>query len=299
VRYTVSFCAALATLTLSACGGASAPSSVAPPVAANAKWVQPGAGKGPNASNIVVVIMENRDYDLIIGDSEAPFINGTLVPEAALMTNSHAIGHPSQPNYLALFSGSTQGITDDSCPHTFKTPNIGEELLGAGDSFIGYSESMPKDGYKGCATSLYARKHNPWVDFTNIPATSNLIWYDIPRQLPSGSAPSLNIIVPNLCNDMHDCSTQTGDNWLKANVPTILQQLASQNGLFILTWDEADPDANGTNQIATLLIGPMIKPGQYAQNINHYNVLHTMEKIFNVPCTVNACKAPLLKGMWQ
>jgi hypothetical protein len=298
VRYAISSCAALAVLCLTACGNGSPPASLSPGVAANAKWLQLGANKRPHASNVVVVIMENRDYDLIIGNSGAPFINGTLVPEAALMTNSHAIGHPSQPNYLAFFSGSTQGITDDSCPHSFSTVNIGEELLGANVAFTGYSESMPKDGYTGCSTNLYARKHNPWVNFTNVPASSNLIWYDIPGP-DASSAPYLDIIVPNLCNDMHDCSTMTGDNWLKANVPTILQQLAATNGLFILTWDEAAPDANGTNQIATLLIGPMIVPGQYAQKINHYNVLHTMEKIFNVPCTANACKASPLKGMWQ
>jgi hypothetical protein len=252
-----------------------------------------GAAK-PHAATVIVIIMENRDYDLIIGSKDAPFINGTLVPQAALMTNSHAIGHPSQPNYLALFSGSTQGVTDDSCPHEFTTANLGEEVLAAKKSFDGFSESMPKDGFKGCTAQEYARKHNPWVDFKNVPASSNLIWYDIP-----GGQPTDSFIVPNLCNDMHDCSTQTGDNWLKANLPTILQYDQANRGLLILTWDEADPDANGTNQIATLLLGPMIRPGTYAQKIDHYAVLHTIEKIAGVACTADACSAPLLAGMWK
>jgi phosphatidylinositol-3-phosphatase len=248
----------------------------------------------PHAGYVVVVIMENRDYDLIIGNSQAPYINGTLVPESALMTNSHAVTHPSQPNYLALFSGSTQGIGDDSCPHSFGTPNAGEELLGSGKSFTGYSESMPYNGYTGCSSGEYARKHNPWVDFTNVPSESNLVYNGFVTP-----PPSLSIIVPNLCNDMHDCSTQTGDTWLKNNLPAILQYNKKHDGLFILTWDEADPDANGTNQIATLLIGPTIKPGKYGQHIDHYSVLHTIETILGVPCTAQACAAAELKKMWR
>jgi hypothetical protein len=248
----------------------------------------------PHANNVVIVIMENRDYDLVIGSGQAPYINKTLVPEAALMTNSHAIGHPSQPNYLALFSGSTQGVTDDSCPHTFSTENVGAEVLAANETFIGYSESMPHDGYTGCYSGEYARKHNPWVNFTNVPSSSNLVYTSFPAQ-----PPTLTIIVPNLCHDMHDCSTRMGDNWLKKNLPPILKYNASNDGLLILTWDEAAPDGNGKNQIATLLIGPTVVPGSYNQNIDHYSVLRTVETILKVKCTANACKATELKKLWQ
>jgi hypothetical protein len=238
--------------------------------------------------------MENRDYDLIIGNAQAPYINQTLVPQAALMTNSHAIGHPSQPNYLALFSGATQGITDDSCPHSFSSANIGEELLASGKAFAGYSESMPYDGYTGCTYGKYARKHNPWVDFANVPAGSNLVYSGFPAK-----PPALTIVVPNLCNDMHDCSTQTGDTWLQNNVPAMLQYVFAHDGLFVLTWDEADPDNNGSNQIATLLIGPTVTPGTYGQRIDHYSVLHTIETVLKVPCTANACSAAAIKGIWH
>ncbi|HEV3154169.1 MAG TPA: alkaline phosphatase family protein [Candidatus Baltobacteraceae bacterium] len=248
----------------------------------------------PHANNVVVVIMENRDYNLIVGNSQAPYINGTLIPQAALLTNSHAVTHPSQPNYLALFSGSTHGITDDSCPHTFTAANLGSVVVKAGKTFDGYSESMPKNGYLGCTTALYARKHNPWSDFKNIPAASNLVYTGFPA-----APPSVTFIVPNLCHDMHNCSTTAGDNWLKANLPPILSYNAAHGGLLILTWDEADPDASGTNQIATLLIGPPIVPGSYAQNVNHYAILHTIESIEGAACTANACTAPLLTGMWQ
>jgi hypothetical protein len=280
---------ALATL-LAGCAGAEA--SV-PNAGGSSDAARPNK-IGPHASSVVVIIMENRDYDLIIGSSDAPYINGTLVPEAALMTDSHAITHPSEPNYLALFSGSTQGVVDDSCPHSFSAGNAGEELIAAGQTFYGYSESMPYNGYTGCSSGEYARKHNPWVNFTNVPATSNLVYTGFVTP-PS----TLSIIVPNLCNDMHDCSTQTGDTWLSENVPAILKYNKKHNGLLILTWDEADPDANGKNQIATLLIGPTVKPGKYTQNITHYSTLRTIEDIAGIACTANACTASGLKKMWR
>ena len=285
---------AIVLLAAAGCGNGAVPLGAQSVAAAGAPHGRAAGDVGPHASTVIVVIMENRDYGRIIGNSQAPFINGTLVPQAALMTDSHAITHPSEPNYLAFFSGSTQGVTDDSCPHSFATTNLGAEVIAAGKTFDGYSESMPKDGYQGCSSGLYARKHNPWANFTNVPASSNLIWYDLP-----GVPPSVSIIVPNLCNDMHDCSTKTGDNWLKANLPSILMYDASHDGLLILTWDEADPDNNGSNRIATLLFGPMIVPGSYAQTVNHYSVLHTIEHVMGVRCTEHACAAPVLHGIWR
>ncbi|HEY5095920.1 MAG TPA: alkaline phosphatase family protein [Candidatus Eremiobacteraceae bacterium] len=247
-----------------------------------------------HASTVIVIVMENRDSVGVIGDTDAPFINDTLVPQAALMTDSHAVAHPSEPNYLALFSGSPQGVADDSCPHSFGATNLGAEVIAAGKTFAGYSESMPSDGFTGCRTSLYARKHNPWVNFTNVPASSNLIWHGLPNTLPA-----VSFIVPNMCDDMHDCSTKTGDDWLKANLPAILKYDAAHDGLAILTWDEAEPDTSGKNAIPTLLLGPTIFPGKYDQKIDHYAVLHTIEDIAGVACTASACGAPVLTGMWR
>ncbi len=288
-RRTAARRSALAAILLGAAIGAAA--FFAPP--ARAAFPRPGRNL-PHAASVVVVMMENRDYDLIIGSSSAPYINETLVPQAALMTNSHAIGHPSQPNYLAFFSGSTQGINDDSCPHTFSTGNLGAELVAAGKTFDGYSESMPYDGYTGCGTGEYARKHNPWVNFTNVPSTSNLVYSGFPDP-----PPTVSIVVPNLCDDMHDCSTQTGDTWLKNNLPPILKYDRKHNGLLILTWDEAAPDNSGTNQIATLLIGPTVVPGSYNQLVNHYSVLRTIETIAGIPCIANDCQASVIKKIWR
>src|SRR5205807_5966884 len=91
--------------------------------------------------HVVIVIEENHSFSSIIGSSQAPFIN-SLARQGALFTQSFAVGHPSEPNYLELFSGSNQGVTDDSCPHTFSVENLASELTAAGLTFTGFSEDL-------------------------------------------------------------------------------------------------------------------------------------------------------------
>src|SRR5215475_2202688 len=99
----------------------------------------------PRPDHVVIVIEENHSYSEIIGSFAAPYIN-SLVAQGALFTQSYAITHPSQPNYLDIFSGFNQGVTNDSCPHYFATDNLGLYLLNASLSFAGYSEDLPSIG---------------------------------------------------------------------------------------------------------------------------------------------------------
>jgi hypothetical protein len=252
------------------------------------------AASVPRPDHVVVVVMENHSYSEIIGGSSAPYIK-SLASRGANFTQSFAVTHPSEPNYLALFSGSTQGVTDDSCPHTFSAANLGSRLIAAGDTFIGYSESMPSDGYTGCTSGRYARKHNPWVNFTNVPVTSNLRFSRFPTAY--GSLPTVSFVVPNLCNDMHDCSIGTGDTWLKNNIDGYVQWAKTHNSLLVLTFDEDDHSQN--NQIPTVFVGQHVKPGSYAEHINHYNALRTIEDAYGLACTAAACTASPITDVWQ
>lgn len=250
---------------------------------------------GPHASQVTIVLMENKDYNLVIGTPDAPYLNKTLVPQGVLLRDSHAIGHPSEPNYLALFSGSTQGVIGDPCPRYFTATNVASELIAAGKTFAGYSESMPRNGYKGCYHGLYDRNHNPWVEFKNVPNSDNLVYHGFPS-----SPASFVWITPNLCHDTHDCAVKIGDTWLSKNLPPIIDWDKKNDGLLILTWDEASPDNSGKNHIATVLVGPMIVAGKHdTQNIDHYAALHTIETVFNLPCIDKDCKAPLITGIWR
>src|SRR5262249_8515743 len=138
----------------------------------------------------------------------------SLRNQGANLTNSHAVWHPSEPNYLALFEGTTEGLSSDSCPHTYSAANLASGLLASGQTFVGYSESMPSNGYTGCSSGRYARKHNPWVNYTNVPASSNLTFAQFPTDYDA--LPSVAYVVPDLCDDMHDCGVAVGDAWLES-----------------------------------------------------------------------------------
>jgi phospholipase C len=248
----------------------------------------------PSYAHIVVVIEENHSYSEIIGNSSAPYIT-SLANNGAKMTQSFAVTHPSEPNYLALFSGSTHGITDDSCPHTFSGENLGHQLINAGKSFKGYSESMPSDGYTGCTSGNYARKHNPWVNFTNVPSSSNLRFADFPTTF--SNLPKVSIVVPNLCNDMHDCSVSTGDTWLKNHLGAYATWAKANNSLLVVTFDEDDHSAS--NRIATVFYGSHVTTGSYSEHITHYTVLRTLETLNGLACTGSSCSVSAITDIWN
>src|SRR5438552_2255832 len=143
-----------------------------PSAAANQGYRAPVANGVPRPDHVVIVIEENHGYSEIIGSSAAPYIN-SLAAQGALFTHSSAITHPSQPNYLDLFSGSNQGVTDDSCPHSFSSSNLAASLIAGGFTFAGYSEGLPSQGALDCSAGDYWRKHNPWSNFSNVPSSAN------------------------------------------------------------------------------------------------------------------------------
>jgi acid phosphatase len=237
--------------------------------------------------------MENRNASAIVGSAHAPYINA-LARQGALFTNSHAVSHPSQPNYLALFSGSTQGTASDACPQSFAGPNLGRELINAGDSFVGYAEGLPSAGFAGCHSGSYARKHAPWIDFTNVPASDSRPY----RQFRIGAAlPTVSFVIPNICHDMHNCPIATGDRWLSEHIGPYVRWAHHHRSLLILTWDEAHGSA--TNHIVTIFAGPMVKPAQYARRITHYTVLCTIEDMFGLPHAGRSQQATPITGVWQ
>src|SRR5271168_3220576 len=128
----------------------------------------------PSPAHIVIVVEENRSQSNIIGNKSAPFIN-QLAANGAMMAQSFAEVHPSEPNYYALFAGSTLGVKENVCPvDAGNTPNLGSELLAAGYTFVGFAESLPAVGSPACSAGKYARKHVPWASFTNIPGSQSL-----------------------------------------------------------------------------------------------------------------------------
>lgn len=233
----------------------------------------------PRYDHVVVVIMENHSKGQIIGSSSAPYIN-SLAKAGANFTNSHGVTHPSQPNYVALFSGSTQGVTNDSCFTPINKPNLGAQLITAGLSFTGYSEDLPAVGSTTCKSGAYARKHNPWSDFSNVPAASNQPMTAFPSDFTK--LPTVAFVVPNLNNDMHDGSVNTGDNWLKSKLSAYAEWAKTHNSLLIVTFDE-DDSSTSANLIPTVFYGAGVKVGNVADNVNHYYILATLQGFYGLP----------------
>jgi acid phosphatase len=262
-------------------------------LAATASQAQ-AAASVPRFDHIVVVTFENRGYSQINGQSSAAYFNA-LAAQGAKFTQSYAITHPSQPNYIAQFSGSTQGVTSDNCPNTLGGTNLAVQLSAAGSSFKGYSEAMPANGYTGCSSGRYQRKHNAWVNFTNVPASSNLTYASFPGNY--ATLPTVAFVSPDMCNDMHDCSVATGDAWLKSHFDGYAQWAKTHNSLLIATFDEDDRQAS--NHIFTVFAGAHVKPGSYSERIDHYSVLRTIEASYGLSGINSAAGVAPITDVWQ
>lgn len=251
------------------------------------------AAELPRPDHILIVIEENKSYSQIIGNPDAPYINA-LAQRGALFTNAHGITHPSQPNYLALFNGTTRGIRSNTCPLDLSGENLATVLQAKGLSFISYSESMPKAGYEGCRYGPYMRKHNPVANWQELAALNQPL-----TALPQDFAklPDVSWVIPDQRNDMHDGSIAQGDRWLEQNIEGYAQWAMDNNSLLIVTFDE-DDGAEG-NRIVTIFVGPMVKPGQYAQRIDHYNVLRTILQMHGLPGINESARAEPISTIWR
>jgi hypothetical protein len=249
----------------------------------------------PTLAHIVIVVEENRSQTNIIGNKSTPFINA-LATHGAMMAQSFGETHPSEPNYLALFAGSTLGVTKDACPvDGGNTPNLGSELLAAGYTFIGFAEGLPAVGSAVCSAGKYARKHVPWADFSNVPPANSLPFSAFPMG-NYASLPTVSFVIPNNDDNMHDGSIAAGDDWLNRELSGYANWAVTNNSLLIVTWDE--DDGTPRNQIPTVIYGAHVRPGSYNQQISHYNVLSTCEQMYGLPKTGYAANAPAIAEIW-
>ncbi|GAA4244522.1 alkaline phosphatase family protein [Dactylosporangium darangshiense] len=251
----------------------------------------PSTSSPPGPGHVVVVVFENKSVQQIAGSADAPYLNA-LIGQSAVFDDAHGVTHPSQPNYLALFSGSTQGVTDDHCPiRAGAAPNLAQQLLAGGLTFAGYSEGLPAPGFRGCSSGRYAAKHNPWADFDSVPAEANqpyTAWPDDPARLPT-----VAFVIPDLCHDMHDCPVSAGDAWARDHLDAYRRWAATHDSWLIVTFDEDDGSA--ANRILTLVCGAGVTPGLRNGRVDHYSVLRTIEDRYGLaPLGQAAAAKPLV-----
>jgi len=260
----------------------------------------PARAAVPALDHVAVVIMENHDWSQV---RSYPYVT-QLRAAGCELTNSFAVGHPSQPNYLELWAASALGITDDTCPppgSPFSAANLGRSCEAAGKTWRAYSENLPSVGSSTCSASggLYVRKHEPWTDFSNLNHQNERPFTDLATDIANHTLPNLVFIVPNNCNNTHDCSIQTGDDWLAAHLPSLINAVGP-NGVVILTWDEDSGTSGNKNHILTIFVGGRAKAGyQSTATVNHYNVVRTICDALGLTPFANASSATPIGDVWR
>ncbi|MCX6273642.1 MAG: fibronectin type III domain-containing protein [Bacteroidetes bacterium] len=255
----------------------------------------------PTPDHIVILIEENHGYTQIMGSSSAPYINALAADAMSTsFTQMYGIEHPSQPNYLDLFSGSNQGITNNNLPSShFTTPNLARELINAGKTFITYSQSLPSAGSDAATSGKYARKHNPITNWmgtgTNqVSSTLNLPFTSFPSNYTT--LPTVSFVVPDMDYDMHDGTITTGDTWFHTYIDGYVQWAKTHNSLFIMIFDE--DNGSYSNRIPCIFTGPMVKSGTVSTTYNLYNVLRTIEDMYGTTHAGNAAGVSAIHGCW-
>ena len=298
--------AGLALLVLAGCGGGLAPAATTPTdpptTMAGAASTSRPATKGPQ--RIIVLVEENHSFDQIIGSAQAPFINH-LAGQGTLLTGYYAITHPSLPNYIAMVSGDTQGITSDCGDCNVDAANLVDQLEQAGISWTAYMEDLPAACSDAHTAGPYAKKHDPFMYFASIRDNPARCHKAVPADrlgadLAAGRLPRFVFVTPNQDHDMHGAGRAgddaaligTADRWLEGLYGKLANSSAWRDGTrLVVTWDEGGPGAGAGccgglakgGRVATIVTGPGVERARDDATYSHYALLRSIETLFHLP----------------
>ncbi len=253
----------------------------------------------PDFAHIVIIILENREFGSVIGRNTWPAVN-RWAQEYTLLTQYYAVTHPSLPNYIALLGGDTFGITTNCKDCFVAAPNLADQMESTGRTWKGYFEDMPRPCYLG-DTATYVQKHNPFLYFDSIRLDSSRCERSVvplsrlEADLAAGALPDFAWIIPNQCNNGHDCLSAIADAWLETWVSKLLSYLeprAEQRPyMLVITWEEGQgnhsccglpPEAGG--RVPLLLLSPLARKGFWDDTpYTHYSLLKTIETAWGLP----------------
>ncbi len=252
----------------------------------------------PAFGHVVVVVFENKARDAVLGNPHAPAFNA-FARRGAVLAGYRGVTHPSLPNYLALVSGSTHGITTDCTSCTVAGASLADTLEASGRTWKTYAEGLPRPGWTGPGLRRFAKKHVPFLYFRRVVSSPARLRRVVPlTQLSSDLAarrlPDFALVVPDLCHDMHDCSVANGDAWLRRFLPPLLKL---QDTAVFVVFDEsygADPG------VPALALGPLVRLGsRFRRRISHYGLLRTIEDGFGLPRLGRSAGAAAVTGIWR
>jgi len=230
----------------------------------------PPPGQTPSFGHVFVLVEENHNYGDVIASPSIPYLN-SLAGQYGLATNYFANAHPSIPDYFMLTTGETLTFIDAATPDVFPVSddNVVRELIAASKTWKSYAEDLPSIGYIGGDTARYAVRHNPLAYMTDVQSNSaqkqNLVPFTyFPVDLSTANLPDYSFVVPNLCNDGHDCPLTTVDQWLKTNLDPLIQSpMFQKDGLLVIVFDEADLTdfTAGGGHVVAVIVSPLAKRG--------------------------------------
>ena len=249
---------------------------------------------GSRFKHVFIVLEENTDYADVIGSASMPYLN-SLAAQYGLATQYYANTHPSIGNYFMLATGQIVS-NNDSYSSIVSVDNVVRELLAAGKTWKSYAEDLPSVGFTGATSGGYARKHNVFAllsDVVNDPVqVKNLVPFtQFATDLANGTLPDYSNIVPNLCNDAHDCPLSTADTWLKNNIdPLIKSAQFRQDGLLLILFDESGGDnSHGGGRVAWVAVSGKSKPGYQSTTLyQHASTLRLSLEVLGVTAYPNA-----------
>ncbi|HJX07478.1 MAG TPA: alkaline phosphatase family protein [Actinomycetota bacterium] len=253
-------------------------------------WLN-AAPSGAAPRRLVIIVMENHERSDIVHSSSAPYMN-SLRARGIDFTNYVGVAHPSLPNYLALASGSTNGKSGSDSIHAGEisgVTTVWNQLENRGIGWRVYEEGMPWTCYGGATSGRYALRHNPAVPFSSV-YQQNAACQHVQRYAIGAPLATVTFITPDLCHDMHNCSIASGDDWLRNNVPRMIQSGAT----VVITFDEGDSSTGGGGNIYTVVAGTGIAHRVVGARYNHYSLLAAIEHRYGLPLLKNAAWAARL-----
>jgi phospholipase C len=251
----------------------------------------------PSFDHVIVVVLENKSQSSVLGSDSAPNFN-RFAKHNAVLSSYGGVAHPSLPNYLALVSGSTHGITTDCTSCLVSGKNLADTLEQAHLTWKAYAEGLPRPGFTGSFAGRYAKKHVPFLYFRDIVSNRARLRRVVPfrqfdRDLAARALPSFSLIVPNLCHDMHDCPIATGNEWLRSFVRPLL---ALPHTAVFVVFDEGVE----TNHVPAFVIGTAVRQRSvFAGRVDHYGLLRTIEELEGLPFLGKSASARTITGIWS
>jgi hypothetical protein len=253
------------------------------PAAPRRRSAPPSIDGISKVEHVIEIVLENTNFPDAIAQ---PFL-AEIAARGALLTNHHALTHPSHPNYIAMVSGDTHGVTG-SDPITLDVRHLGDLLEARGLTWKVYAEGYPGGCFLGAGAGRYVRRHVPFLDFANVtgnlerctrsivPATA----FD--ADVAARNLPKYALYIPDLDNDAHDTGVAFADAWLRMRFGPLFNDAdLTRDTLFIITFDEGT--VGSPNTIYTAFYGAGISAGTTdATFYDHYSVLRTLEQIFRI-----------------